>query len=325
MAGEAQRAREEAAEAMEAARRRWEEQATLLRQAAEAQVAQAREEATVAREALSSLSKSHGRAVAKLERTEAELEALQGGSSGTTRKGSSGKASKTCQLCQQGPRTRERRILELEREVEISREVVAELRRKCEDLQASPVDREARRHREAATLPAAKLRTSTGAKGFAEAPFEARTLEFIRRTVEESNSSLEGAATSNALLLQMHTGKLPDPERLFPRGSVTRAFKRLGVVDRETEAASNAKSKAFWALSSDAGNKGRAIQMMAISIWNATLGRPEVRPLGAADLFGDQSAKNGSLVHQAALKSAKYRPEYNVAGSLLWAYFWGVS
>ena len=61
-------------------------------------------------------------------------------------------------------------------------------------------------------------------------------------------------------------------------------------------------------------SQGRAIQMMAISMWNALLGRPELRPLGASDLFGDQSAKNGSMTHMAAIDAAGLRPEYNIAG-----------
>ena len=91
---------------------------------------------------------------------------------------------------------------------------------------------------------------------------------------------------------------------------------RLGVQDQLAEATANAISDAYWALASDGGNKGRAIQMMAISMWNFVLGRPEVKPLGAADLFGDQSAKNGSLTHMASIKAARLRPEFNVAGEL---------
>ena len=110
MAGEAERDREEAAEALENARKQWEEQATLLRQAAEDLVLQARAETEEVRQVLSSLQKSNGHAVAKLERVEAELEELKGGSSSTTGKGTSSKAKQPCQQCQQGPRTRERRI-----------------------------------------------------------------------------------------------------------------------------------------------------------------------------------------------------------------------
>ena len=74
------------------------------------------------------------------------------------------------QTAKQGGRARERRIQALETEVENARVLVHELRLKLEDTRSFPAEREARRHREAATLPAAKLRTSEGDHGFAEAP-----------------------------------------------------------------------------------------------------------------------------------------------------------
>ena len=313
MAEEASRAREEAEEGLERARQEAAKQARAMSAAYDQAVTLADEINVQLKAQLGSLQRSNGKTKAILERAQLELNELRGGASSSQGAGCPQTVSKPSSARPStSAHTRERRIKELEKEVKAAREREHERNERELNRAAQPGSRRP----QPATLPAAQLRTSTGAKGCAEAPLMARTHEFIRRTVTESNCSLEGLTTCNALLMQMHTGQTPDTERLLSRGSVKSSFMRMGVVDREAEAAANAISKAYWALSSDAGNKGRAIQMMAISIWNATLGRPELRPLGAADLFGDQSAANGSLVHQAALKAGSYRPELNVAGKL---------
>lgn len=225
---------------MEATRRQFEEQATLLRQAAEAQVTQAGEKLAEVQCALSKLQKSNGKTVAELKRAETELEELRGGTSGTKSAASSGKAARPWY---EGSRALERRVKALEKEVEAARANDAELRRALEDAHAKPAEREARRRKEALMLPAAMVRVSQGEKksyGCAEAPLLARTYEFIRRTVCESNQSMEGLQAANALLLQLHTGQTPDPERLFCRNTTKAAFMKLGCLDQLAEAAANA-------------------------------------------------------------------------------------
>ena len=323
--GEQGRIQREVDRALAASRSQAEEALSRVRLQGEEQLMVLKREAAVALEmqesqrlelaaSLDSLQKSNGRTVAKLERVTTELEALKGQTQGGDSKGSP-QSHTVARLAahRSSSRTRERRIMTLETEVEAARKLVAELRGKLQDTAFEPGSRRAQTS-QAVVMPAAKLRTSVGAKGFAQAPLEARTLEHLRRLVEETNCSLQGASTANAIVLQLQTGQQPNSERLICAESVKRAFTRLGVIDRAAEADVNSKDDAPWALSYDAGNKGRAIQMMAISRWNRELQEPETRPLGAADLFGDQSAKNGSMVHMAALKAAGYRPELIVAG-----------
>ena len=313
-AGELETAQREHAAALHAVRQQSEEQMTLMRQAAEAAVTQTKELLVQQDRELDSLCMSRGHAQASLARVQAELSKLKGESNPTCSPQTPRASPQPQQGWYEGSRTRERRIMSLEKEVEAARLNEAELREQLEDARSTPAEREARRHKKASTLPAARLRTSDGSFGAAEAPLEARTLEHLRRLVVESNCSIQGAPTANALITQLQTGQQPPPERLFSRQTVRDAFMRLGVSDQLAEAAANAVSEAYWALSSDGGNKGRAIQMMAISMWNQLLNRPEVRPLGAYDLFSDQSAKNGSLTHMAAIETAGLKPELNVAG-----------
>lgn len=313
-AGEWEAAQREHAAALHAVRQESEEQMTLVRQAADAAVTHAKELLLEHGREMKSLRKSHARVHAELSKLKGETHPTF---SPQPQRGSPQPQSGSPQPQNgwyEGSRTRERRIKSLEKEVEAARMNEAELREQLEDALSTPAEREARRHKKASTLPAARLRTSDGSFGAAEAPLEARTLEHLRRLVVESNCSIQGAPTANALITQLQTGQQPPPERLFSRQTVRDAFMRLGVSDQLAEAAANAASKSYWALSSDGGNKGRAIQMMAISMWNQLLNRPEVRPLGAYDLFSDQSAKNGSLTHMAAIQTAGLKPELNVAG-----------
>jgi len=251
----------------------------LAHREAQAGFASAVSEVMEVRGALESLRKSNGHTVAQLERANAEISELKGDMP-TVQRPARAPAQRDSSA-----RTRQRRIKALEAELEAAREVATTAQQAAIDARSSPTELEARRQRETSTLPRARLRVSDDGWGFAEAPLEARTLEHLRALVEETNMSLNGASTANALLLQLQTGHAPALDRLTCRSSVTRAFQRLGALDRRVWAAANEKEAAYWALSTDGGNKGRAIQMMAVSIWSAVKGRPEVQLLGASDLF----------------------------------------
>jgi len=261
---------------------------------------------------------STGKAKAKTDRLSEELETLRGEAS------TGGGGPSATRRAEKAPAAREEatsarklkeRIRNLEKEMAAARATVAEQRDELDALSGQqPLGRRSTKQGAASTMPAARLRVSGDQHGCAEAPFEARSLEFLRALVEETNMSLSGAATANALVMQLQTGQEPAPERLTCRESVTRSYKRLGALDRAAYAAANAKQAAWWAFSTDAGNKGRAIQMMAISVWCEATGMPMVQLLGACDLFGDQSAKNSAKVNLAAIRASGLHADRNIAG-----------
>lgn len=87
---------------------------------------------------------------------------------------------------------------------------------------------------------------------------------------------------------------------------VGRAFERLGAVDDEaTRRRFQAMPKrTAWAWGADEGNKGRAIDMIAVSYFDEDRNRPTFLACAAADLLGNKSSKNlaATLVRCTAAK-----------------------
>ena len=136
-----------------------------------------------------------------------------------------------------------------------------------------------------------------------------RTLEFMRRLVDESNCSFESAATCNALALATHIGDVPIAHLTNPE-AYRRAFVRLGLLDNEAEAAVNLVYKGPVCIAQDGG--GGSL-MMAYGKWDYERNRPEARPLAAADLLRDQTATHGVSLLQREMTKMGIKPERVVA------------
>jgi len=98
-------------------------------------------------------------------------------------------------------RNQQRREAGLRDELDAARATVAELQTRVQQLAAMPLGQRGQEPSQAAR-PLQQVRT----RDAADAPFSARSLEYMCRLVDESNGSFEGAATANALVLGMHYG-----------------------------------------------------------------------------------------------------------------------
>ena len=185
-------------------------------------------------------------------------------------------------------RREKRRVEELDK----ARVEVAMLRERIQQLDAaSPLD--ARLAAKPVTLQ--KIRTSDNAN----ASLTGRSVEFLRRLVDESNGSFEGAATSNALVLGLHLGTdIPD-SLLLSSSTIRTCFHRGGIADQEADAARNREDTGPWCIAQDAGG---GTLMVATGHWDAAQQQPVARPLAASDLFRDQGARNGIVTLERAAR-----------------------
>ena len=140
--------------------------------------------------------------------------------------------------------------------------------------------------------------------------------EMTRRLVEECGMTFEAAATANNIILTWHLRATPPGEMLITSQYVAKAFERLGQLDlADQQAFHQALPKNWpWAAAADAGNKGREIDMIAISIWSALRQKPVMRSLAAADLHGDGTGKNLSNTLRVATDRSGLHPEGCVQG-----------
>ena len=151
------------------------------------------------------------------------------------------------------------------------------------------------------------LRVSGGDEN---APFTGRSIEFMRRLVDETNGSFEGAATANALVLAMHLGAEVTDDQLITAGSIRNAFSRGGLADEEAAAERNRADEGPWCIAQDAGG---GTLMVATGHWDLNAMQPIARPLAAADLFRDQTARNGIATLERAAARSGLRYERLVA------------
>lgn len=205
-----------------------------------------------------------------------------------------------------------KRLAELTQEVSAARELVPELRERIRSLEAQqPLQQ---RVAPLPSVPTAKL-LSPRTSASPDAPLTARSLEYLRRITEECNVSFEGASTAVALVLSMYLEGGPSKEQLVNSSSVKHAFEKLGMLDNDKEKLSNLASKEFWAMGCDGGNKGRAIEMIAYSMWDPNQKRPVTRPLAASDLFCDQTASNGVRTLLRATERLGLKAEMGVSNT----------
>ena len=210
-------------------------------------------------------------------------------------------------------RNQERREAGQWRELDAAREEVSELRKTIAELQtesqrglrlSSP---QQRKHVGPIDVVLQPIRTSDDA----DAAFEGRSLEFMRRIVDECNCSFEAACTANALVLQWHLGDAVPDGHLTSATAFRRSFLRAGIADEEAAAAQNAADPGPWSIAQDAGG---GTLMVAIGQWDAKAQQPVARPLAAADLFRDQGARNGVKTLEAAIKRGALKWGHLVAG-----------
>jgi hypothetical protein len=180
-------------------------------------------------------------------------------------------------------------------ELNTAREEVRHLRERISELEAClPLGERSTR-----LCPmTAKLQQVRVRGGDENAPLTGRSIEHLRRLVDETNGSFEGAATANALVLAMHLGEVAE-DRLISAGSIRNAFHRGGLADEEVEAERNQADRGPWCIAQDAGG---GTLMVATGQWDFESEQPVAQPLAAADLFRDQSARNGITTLEAAAR-----------------------
>ena len=136
-------------------------------------------------------------------------------------------------------------------ELNVARKTVAELRMQVQQLQAAaPLGQ---RQSPTQLLSMQCVRTTDGV----DAPYTGRSLEFMRRIVDEANVSFEGAATANALILQWHFGDEVPESHLTNATAFRRSFLRAGIADEEAAAARNTADTGPWSIANCAGCRWR--------------------------------------------------------------------
>jgi hypothetical protein len=156
------------------------------------------------------------------------------------------------------------------------------------------------------TLVSPRLNTGTD--------FTARELEYQRRIVDECGIPCEAYAKANALFLQKLLGdEMHKDPRVFEvlgvgNRAAESAFYTMGMRDADIEAARGDVDPSPVAVGMDGGNKGRAMNLIAISLWCYVKRKPYLQALACSDLLGDQTAKHAAAVVQAALARGKRRP-----------------
>jgi hypothetical protein len=218
-----------------------------------------------------------GNAIAELETANAKLAKVEAAAQDTTL------------------RNLKRREASRAAELNTAREEVRHLRERISELEAClPLGERSTR-----LCPmTAKLQQVRVRGGDENAPLTGRSIEHLRRLVDETNGSFEGAATANALVLAMHLGEVAE-DRLISAGSIRNAFHRGGLADEEVEAERNQADRGPWCIAQDAGG---GTLMVATGQWDFESEQPVAQPLAAADLFRDQSARNGITTLEAAAR-----------------------
>ena len=206
------------------------------------------------------------------------------------------------------------RAAALANELTAARANDAELRTEIERLHAVDSTTSGLRDRPAAAESESSPQTVTliapRTSDSSEAPLTARTCEYLRRICEETGGSFHGAATAIGLVLDLFIEGGATEAQLISNVTIKHAFDRLGMLDDDCERAINASSKQYWAIGSDGGNKGRAIEMIAYCVWDAVRGKPVARPLSASDLFSNQTAANGERTALLAVEHLGLKPEF---------------
>ena len=211
-------------------------------------------------------------------------------------------------------------------EVKAARQTVSELKEKVATLESQlPEQKLGRGQRQRSTaMEDTVTLIAPRTSGSADAPMTARTCEHLRRLVSETNGSFEGASTAISIVLDLFQRGGPRAEQLISATSIKNAYERLGFMDNEAEKVANEQSNEFWACGCDGGGEGKTMEMIASSHWNpqaapigsrTAKGGPELRPMSASDLFGDQSAANGQRTLRRAADRLGLKAEWLVANT----------
>ena len=105
---------------------------------------------------------------------------------------------------------------------------------------------------------------------------------------------------------------IPD-EFLFSATTVNNAFLKLEIMDAKVLKARNVESNPVWAFASDGGNKGIAVNIAVVSVWDAAAGQPRAQPLACASLDCDQTARNSADTVCDALAASGLNPDIDVS------------
>ena len=148
------------------------------------------------------------------------------------------------------------------------------------------------------------IRRKRTARGWLE-PF---TMEYLRRLVEETNMSFSAVPKAIALIWSMLILEPIPEDFLLSAYSAAQAFLRLEHLDAADAAARQRQADSHWGFAADGGNKGIALNLIAISAWDSVRCVPFMEPLACVPLDGDQSARNGADTVNAAIAASGLNP-----------------
>ena len=132
--------------------------------------------------------------------------------------------------------------------------------------------------------------------------------------MDETNMSFAAVAKAIPLVWGMLIVEPMPKEYNISSFSATSAFMRLDHMDAADAAARKAAEDSCWGFAADAGNKGTAVNMVAVSVWDAAKGMPRTEPLACTALDSDQSAANSAETVNLALAASGLRPGRCVHG-----------
>lgn len=134
------------------------------------------------------------------------------------------------------------------------------------------------------------------------------TMEYLRRLVEETNMSFSSVPKAIALIWSMLFLEPIPEDFLLSAYSAAQAFLRLEHLDAADAAARQRQADSHWGFAADGGNKGVALNLIAISAWDSLRCKPFMEPLACVPLDGDQSARNGADTVNAAIAASGLNP-----------------
>ena len=139
-------------------------------------------------------------------------------------------------------------------------------------------------------------------------------METIRRLIDEANISFAAASKCIALVWTLFSDDPIPEDLLICRSTAVNAYLRLEQMDSTEAAARRKQDDAPWAFASDGGNKGTAVNLVAISPWDFEVRQPRLEPLTLASLNSDQTARNCADTVNAAIAKSGLNPRRCVAG-----------
>ena len=225
-------------------------------------------------------------------------------------------------VCVCAERNRERREQGMRKELELAREENSDLRSRVEATKENGRDQchKAVAHivrvaAAAKTLEGAGRAAATAAGLIVVRPiknghrYRPEVLEGARRLTTVAHTSLHHVATVVDTAFVMLTGIAPTAEFQLHKNVGSVAHQRLGLIDKRRLADLLSKSKGWWVMNSDTGNKGNCPrEVIIIGIWEFESDKPKVHALSCSEIFQDQSGRNGADVLLQVIKEYKLNP-----------------